>query len=346
MQSLEKTQLQLGYIPLLDCIALLWADHRGYFKQVGLDVTLVKEASWASLRDRLAFGILDGAHCLAGILPAATLGVDQIGIALKAPLVLSQNTAFISLSQKRCYELDISATDTPQQSADKLVHHLKQGQQIRLADVFKHSIHHYCLKNWLALADDAFAQQFQLKTLPPPYMVDALRQGNIDGFCVSEAWHTEAKLAGLSNIIVTATSVIPNICDKVFAVTAEWAEQHPNTLIALTAALMQAQDELRDIQDYSEVWHMLQDYKIIRFECSASVHVEHYYHIQSIIRSAMGRASIPSQQDFEWYFEQLAKWEKIDISALKVAQLSAECVESNSFNAAKKLQQRLFAALN
>ncbi len=68
MSKLEKTQLQLGYIPLLDCIALLWAKQQGFFEEVDLEVTLVKEASWASLRDRLAFGLLDAAHCLSAML--------------------------------------------------------------------------------------------------------------------------------------------------------------------------------------------------------------------------------------------------------------------------------------
>ncbi len=68
MSKLEKTQLQLGYIPLLDCIALLWAKQQGFFEEVDLEVTLVKEASWASLRDRLAFGLLDAVHCLSAML--------------------------------------------------------------------------------------------------------------------------------------------------------------------------------------------------------------------------------------------------------------------------------------
>ncbi|RSP49690.1 nitrate transporter, partial [Acinetobacter baumannii] len=34
MSKLEKTQLQLGYIPLLDCIALLWAKRQGFFEEV------------------------------------------------------------------------------------------------------------------------------------------------------------------------------------------------------------------------------------------------------------------------------------------------------------------------
>jgi len=42
MSSLEKTELQLGYIPLLDCVALLWAKQRGFFDEEGLDVRLIK----------------------------------------------------------------------------------------------------------------------------------------------------------------------------------------------------------------------------------------------------------------------------------------------------------------
>ncbi len=99
MAQLEKSQLHLGYIPLLDCVSLLWAKERGFFEEVGLDVSLVKEASWASLRDRLAFGFLDAAHCLSAMLPAAALAQDQLGIPLQTPLVLSYNSAFISLSQ-------------------------------------------------------------------------------------------------------------------------------------------------------------------------------------------------------------------------------------------------------
>ena len=46
----------------------------------------------------------------------------------------------------------------------------------------KHSIHHYCLREWLALADSRIAQTLKLKALPPPYMVEALDNHVIDGF--------------------------------------------------------------------------------------------------------------------------------------------------------------------
>ncbi|MEX5497033.1 ABC transporter substrate-binding protein, partial [Pseudomonas asgharzadehiana] len=93
-------------------VALLWAKQRGFFDEEGLNVRLIKEASWASLRDRLAFGLLDAAHCLSAMLPAAAIGNDQIGIPLQTPLVLSESRAFISLSQKLCYQLQIQKDDT------------------------------------------------------------------------------------------------------------------------------------------------------------------------------------------------------------------------------------------
>uniref|UniRef100_UPI000ABE3832 ABC transporter substrate-binding protein n=1 Tax=Acinetobacter baumannii TaxID=470 RepID=UPI000ABE3832 len=98
-----------GYITLLDCIDLLWAKQQGFFEEVDLEVTLVKEASWASLRDRFAFGLLDAAHCLSAMLTAAAMGADQIGIALHTPTVLSKNRAFICLSQKSNHQLAIKA---------------------------------------------------------------------------------------------------------------------------------------------------------------------------------------------------------------------------------------------
>src|SRR5690606_27263955 len=284
MTDLEKTQIQIGYIPLLDCVAILWAKQRGFFDEVGLDITLIKEASWASLRDRLAFGFLDAAHCLSAMLPAAALGEDQLGIPLQTALVLSHNRAFISLSQKLCFELDISSQDTVQQSAEKIVSAIQQQKPVQLAHVFKQSIHHYCLREWLALADRELAQNIKLAILPPPYMVEALANQVIDGFCVGEPWNTQAELLGISQIVASSQDIIPKVADKVLAVTSEWAVQHPHTHIALINAIQKAQQELKALEDYAEVWQMLLDFNIIQFQCSDSIHVQKFHSIQNIIR--------------------------------------------------------------
>ncbi|WP_104500175.1 ABC transporter substrate-binding protein [Acinetobacter indicus] len=326
MHNLEKTELQIGYIPLLDCVAILWAKQRGFFADAGLNVELLKEPSWASLRDRLAFGFMDAAHCLSAMLPAAALGTDQLGIPLQTPLVLSTNQAYISLSQSLCFELGIQPEDDAAHIAKKLIN-AHQQRPIQLAHVFHASIHHYCLREWLALADPILAKNIQLITLPPPYMVEAISQQQIDGFCVGEPWNTQAELQGYSKILLSGQQVIPQVADKVLAVTAEWAAQHPNTLNAMTSAIQRAQAELQQLEDVQAVWQMLNEAGIIQFPCSAQVHVERYYFIQNIIRSLVDESSAqPQAQDFIWLTEQMLKWDALDVPEVESSAVSQRCI--------------------
>jgi two-component system, oxyanion-binding sensor len=333
---LEKTDLQLGYIPLLDCVALLWAKQRGFFAENGLNVQLVKEASWASLRDRLAFGLLDAAHCLSAMLPAAAIGADQIGIPLQTPLVLSENRAFISISQKLCYQLNIDSQDSAESSAHKVVEYIQNNHPLSLAHVFQHSIHHYCLREWLALASPALAQSIQLKTLPPPYMVEAISNHLIDGFCVGEPWNTQAEIQGLSHIVCSSQQIIPNVADKVLAVTQDWANQHPNTLIALSRAILKAQQELRELQDFTQVWQMLMDFDVIQFPCSAEIHVEKYFSIQKIIRNFVQNSAEPKAEDFEWLFQQMYKWNDVASEKTTYLEQAQHCILGSIYQAAKE----------
>ena len=63
-----------GIIPLTDCAPIVIAQEKGYFKKYGLNTAISKEASWANIRDKVSIGALDGAHMLAGMPIAATLG--------------------------------------------------------------------------------------------------------------------------------------------------------------------------------------------------------------------------------------------------------------------------------
>lgn len=324
MPNLEKTDIELGYIPLLDCIAILWAQHRGFFQAQGLNVKLCKEVSWASLRDRLAFGSLDAAHCLSAMLPAAHTGHDQLGIPFKTSLVLSQNCANISLSQKLCYELGIP--ENGDNALEKLIHALKNHKNIQLAHVFPYSIHHYCLREWLAKVDAELAKNLKLATCPPPYMIEAISNHMIDGFCVSEPWNIQGEILGLSQMVESGLNIIPDVVDKVLAFTTEWAEQHPTTLSALTQAIHQAQSELSLMDDFSAVWQLLNDYNIIQFPCSESVHPHQYYKIQNIIKNFVKDNSQPKIKDFIWLSEQMLKWHDIEHLEMSIEQLAQSCI--------------------
>ena len=57
--------LRLGFVPLTDSAPLVVAKERGFFEAEGLKVELSREVSWATIRDKVAVGALDGAHMLA-----------------------------------------------------------------------------------------------------------------------------------------------------------------------------------------------------------------------------------------------------------------------------------------
>ena len=59
---MNKTDLDIAYLPLVDSAPFILAEHLGYFSQMGLKVTLHKEVSWALVRDKLAIGTRDAAQ--------------------------------------------------------------------------------------------------------------------------------------------------------------------------------------------------------------------------------------------------------------------------------------------
>jgi two-component system, oxyanion-binding sensor len=110
--GLEKTRLTLGFIPLTDCAPLVIAKERGFFEKYGLDVELSKETSWANVRDKVSIGILDGAHMLAPMPIASTLGIGPVEKPTVTALSLDLNGNAITVSQalyERMRELDPGA---------------------------------------------------------------------------------------------------------------------------------------------------------------------------------------------------------------------------------------------
>jgi NitT/TauT family transport system ATP-binding protein len=87
-----------GFVPLVDCAVLVAAREQGFAAAEGLELVLVKEPSWASLRDHLCLGHVDCAHALAPLPIALTLGVGQVQVDCVAPFVLGRGGNAITVS--------------------------------------------------------------------------------------------------------------------------------------------------------------------------------------------------------------------------------------------------------
>src|SRR5262245_55546563 len=87
-----------AFVPLVDCAVLVAAREQGFAAAEGLDLVLVKEPSWAILRDHLCLGQVDCAHALAPLPVALKLGVGQVQVDCVAPFVLGRGGNAITVS--------------------------------------------------------------------------------------------------------------------------------------------------------------------------------------------------------------------------------------------------------
>src|SRR2546423_12236447 len=85
-------KIKLGIIPLTDCASVVMAHELGLYKKHGVDVEVSREASWATVRDKLLTGDLQGAHCLFGMPFSVYTGVGgTAGQEMHIAMILNNN---------------------------------------------------------------------------------------------------------------------------------------------------------------------------------------------------------------------------------------------------------------
>jgi two-component system, oxyanion-binding sensor len=99
-------KLTLGFIPLVDCAPLVVAAEMGFATAEGLQLDLVRETSWANIRDRVMLGHFQAAHMLGPMPIASTLGVGSpLDVRMVAPFSLGLGGNAITVSTKLFREM-------------------------------------------------------------------------------------------------------------------------------------------------------------------------------------------------------------------------------------------------
>lgn len=242
-------QLTLGFIPLVDCAPLVVATELGFAAAEGLALDLVRETSWANIRDRVMLGHFHAAHMLGPLPIASTLG---IGSHIEAPMVapfsfgLGGNAVTVSMIlYKEIEDAGVGGGDGPAAIARAVAAVVAKRRAagaapLTIAMVFPFSGHNYELRYWLASAGLDPDRDVRLVVLPPPFMVDALAEGHVDAFCVGEPWNSIAVDRGVGAIVVTKSALWRQGPEKVLGLRADFAERDPERLYALIRALYRA----------------------------------------------------------------------------------------------------------
>lgn len=227
-------RVRLGFVPLNDCAPLVVAQELGIFARQGLRVELSRELGWASVRAKLAYGELDGAHAPCGLPFALALGLDGVKAPCCTGLVLNLHGNAITLS-RRLWDEGVRDAATLGERQRK-----HRGEPLLLGAVSRHSTHARLLERWLAPTGMVADRDFRIVIVPPAQMWANLRGAHLDGYCVGEPWNSAAILAGDGWCAATSCSLVPRHPEKVLAVRGTWAAAEPEVHERLAAALLEA----------------------------------------------------------------------------------------------------------
>ena len=326
-KRLERSHLQLGFIPLTDCAPLVIAKEKGFFKQQGLNVTLSRENSWANIRDKVAVGMLDGAQMLAAMpLACAVDGtaamIASMSLDLNGNGITVSNDLYSAMVANGESELDSLAGCG--QALKRVIEANRAAgcKPMSFATVFPHSSHNYLLRYWLAASGIDPESDIQLTVVPPSQMVNYLQAGVISGFCVGEPWNSLAVSTGLGHILAASYDIWNNHPEKVFGVTSRWAAANPNTHQAILKALIGACAWIDQSENRAEVCAILSQGRYVNapkeilaksmlgtFQYSPGKQPQVWSDFNVFYRY---HANFPWRSHAIWFLTQMARWHQFD----------------------------------
>jgi len=228
-----RTAIRIGFVALTDCAPLVMASELGLFEKRGLNVELVREVGWATIRDRVRYGELDAAHAPAGMLVAGAAGLGGIRADCLTGLVMNLHGNAITLSQK-LWQAGVRDGVTLREFVRR------RGRAITVGTVYQWSSHSVLLRLWLKDHGLDFENDAAVVVVPPSQMVAHLRAGHLDGFCAGEPWNSLAVMSRVGWVVARSAELAPRHPEKVLMVRRDFASQSDAQHVALIAALIES----------------------------------------------------------------------------------------------------------
>lgn len=323
--------LTAGFLPLLDSAILVAAREKGFAEEEGIALTLVRETSWANIRDRIAVGHFEVAHMLAPMPIAANLGLTPMRLGLLAPMSLGLGGNAVTVSQELWAAMageGATGPDDPAAAGAALRavierRHRKGDDTLRFGVVHPHSGHNFELRYWLAACGIDPERDVEIVIVPPPLTSDAMAAGRIDGFCVGEPWNSVAVAAGLAHIVTVKAAIWRSSPEKVLGVREDWAGEHGSLLERLLRALHRASlwcgavgnhDELADL--LSAPAYLNQPAALLRAALDGELETGGgTRRFQDFFVPAQKAAIFPWQSHALWFYSQMVRWGQVSHSA-------------------------------
>lgn len=335
MSEGRSHEIVAGFMPLLDSAILVAAKEKGFAAAEGIDLTLVRETSWANIRDRMAVGHFQVAHMLAPMPITANLGLTPLAAKTIAPIALGLGGNAITVSNAlwaqmaaHCAKADLDPASTGRALRSAITNRGARDVALRLAVVHPFSGHNYELRYWLAACGIDPERDLEIVYVPPPLMADALRSGTIDGYCVGEPWNTAATKDGIGRIATMKATLWRSSPEKVLGAAADWAEREPEALAALLRALCRSAQWCASSQNHLELADILAarsfidrpaDWMLRGLSGNLDVGGGEIRHADDFFVPFAKAATFPWKSHALWFYSQMVRWGQIPHTAENAA---------------------------
>jgi NitT/TauT family transport system ATP-binding protein len=271
---------------------------------------------------------------------ASTIGVGHWMVPMVAPMSMGQGGHAFTVSTGLWRAL---ATAGAPENGDpiligKALRHVitareRTGQPpLTFGVVFPFACHNYDLRYWLAASGIHPDRDVRLVVVPPPFTVDSLTAGHVDGFCVGEPWNSLAVATGVGRIATTKAALWRGGPDKVLGMRTEWAESHPDQLNRLLRALHYAGIWCDDSGNHAELAHLMAGPRFL--DCppeiarrglagSLLLGEAHAHAIPDFIMFAQRAANFPWTSHALWMFSQMVRWGQVEFTPQTLAAAKA-----------------------
>ena len=231
-RAVEKKELKIGFIPITCATPLIMAHPLGFYRQQGLDVTLMKTAGWALIRDKIMNKEYDATHFLSPMPMAISMGLGSAAMPMNVATIQNINGQAIVLANKHKNNRDP-----------------KNWKGFKFAIPFDYSIHNFLLRYYLAEFGINPDTDVQLRVTPPAEMVANLRAGNIDGFLGPDPFNQRAVFEEVGFIHILSRDIWDGHPCCAFGMPEAFIKDNPNTFAALYRSVLTAAAMAREAKN-------------------------------------------------------------------------------------------------
>ncbi len=319
-------ELTIGFLPLVDACLPILAQEHGFAEEEGLNLTFVRDVSWATVLDRLLYGHTDASHMIAPLAIATTLGRGRPPQKLVAPFVLGLNGNAITLRKELAEQVcEPGRFGDPREVGAKFKLQadaaLKAGRKLRLGVVHRYSSHNYKLRYWLAECGVRPDEDVEILTVAPPFVADALANGEIDGACVGEPWNSVCVERDVGTIVLATAQIWRRGVEKVLALREDRLEAKREEVEALIRAMRKTGAHFVDPDNFdmnarvlASEKYLAADEKLVRRSISDRLVLAHgaeAVHFPDFMFQWSEAANFPWISQACWLYSQMVRWDQL-----------------------------------